>query len=88
MVIKKREFEQSHFDTIVVVYEIHRHFNKDGIEIVTRKPIQPNALFKHYWLETCKEYHIICGMSEYKVIDNQLIRTFISKHHPLHNVNL
>lgn len=85
MVIKKKEFESSHFDTIAVVYEVIRHYNRDGIEIVTLKPLKPNSIFNHYWFLSTKEYLIVCGQSEYKVIDNQLIRTFISKKHPLYN---
>lgn len=85
MVIKKKEFESCHFDTIAVIYQVLRHYNRDGIEIVTLQPVTPNPMFKHYWLLASQEYLIVCGQSEYKVIDNKLERTFISRHHPLYN---
>ena len=85
MVIKKKEFESSHFDTIAVVYEVIRYKNHDGIEIVKLKPMKPNPMFNHYWFLSTHEYLIVCGQSEYKVKDNILERTFISKNHPLYN---
>jgi hypothetical protein len=83
MIIYKRGFEKTHFDSIAVVYEITREINRDGIEIVTKKAIHVHPIYGRYMLYRDKEYLIICGLSEYVVKNNEINRTFLSKKHKL-----
>lgn len=85
MIIYRKGFEKAHCDTIAVIYEVTRELTKDGIEHVTRTAIKPHPLFDRYYFYKDKEYQVICGLTEYRIQDNKIERTFISKKHPYYN---
>lgn len=85
MIIYRKGFQKAHNDTIAVVYEVTRSINRDGIEHVTRTALKPHPIFDRYYFQKDKEYQIICGLTEYSVLDNAVVRTFISKKHPYYN---
>jgi hypothetical protein len=85
MIIYRKGFQKAHNDTIAVVYEVTRTINRDGIEHVTRAALKPHPIFDRYYFQKDKEYQIICGLTEYSVLDNTVVRTFISRRHPFYN---
>ena len=77
MKLYKKGFEKKWEDTIAVIYNLSN--GKSSIKM------------KHqtYWeLSETDIYLIVCGQQEFRVENGEITRTFCSKLHPFHELNL
>ena len=77
MKIYIKGFQRKWEDTIAVIYRLGK--SKTAI-----KPKQD----MYYQLEDDELYLVVCGLQEFRVENGEITRTFCSKRHPFHELNL